>query len=384
MLEWEGAAVGKGIVLQRRRFLSTGETHGSLNQDAARLSQQGILDIGDYLQKIDVLVPDYPDESAEVYFAGHYLGVERMQTIILPDRNIVSRMAQAAKGRPLDEHGRNAAVVLAFAQCLNIQIEPSIAFHEVAYNEGNQIALDELGWFRVADRGNWHEWIAAGLGRLDRITTVGTPAVVDYVDLAKPLKRWRRNYIIAMKIGEIQLNEKLNAIQKMTALLEWMRDDFILAGPAAILAFCYFAPKSPPRKGLLKSLQSNDRQAALAGAKNAAWDITYLSDFVQRINNERAAQRTRFIFATFDRRLRDFARFVIGEHEEMSKEESLAKSFERWWPTNDAQKVANLCSSCFARTRSPEWWDQYRERPDYVGELIAQGEAALLSWKSPS
>lgn len=345
---------------------------------------QGVMSIGDYLQQIDVLVADYPDLNSEVYSVGHHLCLDRLEgikTILLPDRNVVSRMALAARGEPLDEHRRNAAAVLAFAQCLGLEIEPSIAFHEMAFNEGNLAALEELGWFRLANDGNPHEWVAVGLGQLNRIPTVGTPPTVEHLDLAKPLNRWRRNYVVALKMGELELNGRLNAMQKVMALLEWMRDDFILAGPAAILAFLYFAPKSPPRKGLLKSLKADDRQIALAGTKNAAWDITYLSDFARRINNGSESEKRRHIFATFDKRLRDLARFVIGEHEEMGAEESLAKSFERWWPMKDAQQIAESWTSCLARTRSPEWWDQYKDRPDYVGELIARGEAVLLDWK---
>ncbi|MCY9815421.1 hypothetical protein [Aeromonas caviae] len=346
---------------------------------------QGILDIGDYLQQIDALVPDYPDPDSEVYFVGHYLGVQQLEginTVLLPDRNVISRMARAAKGEPLDAHGRNAAAILAFAQCLDIEIEPSIAFHEMAFNEGNHSALEELGWFRVADNGNPHEWVAVGLGQLDRIHTVGIPSAVEYMDLAKPLKRWRRNYIVTLKMGELELNRELNAMQKVTALLEWMRDDFILAGPAAILAFLYFAPNSPPRKGLLKSLKSADRQAALAGAKNAAWDITYLSDFARRVTEENEIQQKRYIFTTFDKRLRDLARLVIGENEEMGKDGGLEKSFMRWWSAKDAKKIADLWASCLARTRHQEWWAQYNNRPDYVGELIAQGESIILNWEN--
>lgn len=348
---------------------------------------QGVMDIGDHLQRIDVLVADYPDPDFEVYFAAHYLVAARLngiQTILLPDRNVVSRMAQAAKGLPLDEHGRNAAAVLAFAQCLEIQIEPSVAFHEMAFNEGNPAALDELGWFKTADNGSPHEWVAAGLGQIDRIPSVGTPPAVESLDLAKPLGRWRRNYVVAMKVAELELDGALCAVGKATALMEWMRDDFILAGPAAMLAFLYFAPNSPPRKGLLKGLRSNDRREALAGAKNAAWDITYLSDFARRINEDGDAGQTRYVFATFDKRLRDLARFVIGERRDMGAGESLAHSFERWWPARDVGRIAELWASCRARTRSPDWWAQYGDRPDPVGELIAQGEAVLLNWKSAS
>lgn len=343
-----------------------------------------VVDLGDHLREIDTLVADYPDPNFEVCCAGQHIVAARLggiQTILLPDRNVVSRMAQAAKGVSLDQHGRNAAAILAFAQCLDIEIEPSIAFHEMAFNEGNSAALDELGWFRVANNGSPHEWVAAGLARTDRIQNVGTPPAVEQMDLAKPIKRWRRNYIAVMKMVELELNGALTATQKVTALIEWMRDEFILAGPAAMLAFLYFAPNSPPRKRLLKGIRSKNRNEALVGAKNAAWDITYLSDFARRVNEDGVAGQTRYIFATFDKRLRDLARFVIGESEEIGAEESLAQSFERWWTARDARRIAELWANCRARTRGADWWEQFKDRPDYVGELIAQGEAVLLNWE---
>ncbi len=344
-----------------------------------------LLDLADYLSETDVLVSDRPDPNSEVYSVSHRLlekHLDEVQTILLPDRNIVSRMAQVARGEPLNEHRRVAAAVLAFAQCLDIQIEPSIAFHEMAFNEGNSATRDELAWFRVADNGSPHEWVKAGLGAVERLPTVRNRPDIDEIDLAKPVGRWRRNYIVAMKMAELELDSTLGSYEKVSALLGWMRDDFILAGPAVLLAFLYFAPNSPPRRRLLKGLRSEDRQVALAGVKNAAWDITYLSDFARRINEAREDRKKRYIFATADKRLRDLARFAVGEHEDFDANEGLAKSFERWWNPEDAQKIADLWVHCRARIRSQEWWDQYKDRPDYVGELIARGEAVMLSWQA--
>ena len=54
----------------------------------------------------------------------------------------------------------------------------------------------------------------------------------------------------------------------------------------------------------------------------------------------------------------------------------------RWWSAKDAKKIADLWASCLARTRHQEWWAQYNNRPDYVGELIAQGESIILNWEN--
>ena len=85
--------------------------------------------------------------------------IERSKTILIPDRNVVSRMAQLARGRRVeaDQQVRTAAGLLAFAQCLDIEIEPSVAFHELAHTAGNEAAWDELGWFRSADNARVHD-----------------------------------------------------------------------------------------------------------------------------------------------------------------------------------------------------------------------------------
>ena len=151
---------------------------------------QKVIYIGQRLKKIDALVADHPDQNAEVYFVERYLGIRRLEgvkTILLPDLNVLSLMVDAAKGQPLDDHGKNAAAILAFAQCLDILIDPAIALHEMASIVGNQAALEKLGWFRVADDGNPHEWIAAGLGEIDRIPTIGIPPTLKALDFAKPI-----------------------------------------------------------------------------------------------------------------------------------------------------------------------------------------------------
>ena len=50
---------------------------------------------------------------------------------------------------------------------------------------------------------------------------------------------------------------------------------------------------------LFKQLRSPARDRALAGIKNAAWDMTHLSDFSKRVQDSLISDRSRrFIFAT--------------------------------------------------------------------------------------
>lgn len=108
------------------------------------------------LTEADFCVPGYIPAPVGLYhrdgfFYEHH--VEGIKTVVLPDRNVVSRLAQLAQGKVVrqDEQLRLSAGLLAFAQCLDIDVEPSIAFHELAHKQGNEEAWSELAWFRAAD-----------------------------------------------------------------------------------------------------------------------------------------------------------------------------------------------------------------------------------------
>lgn len=245
-----------------------------------------LLKLAELLEGADVLTSGYITPPVGLCHPDGFIyekHFEDIKTILLPDRNIASRFAQIAKGAGVDESLRPVAALLAFAHFLDVEVEPSIAFHELAHKQGNGVANEELAWLRRADNGDAYALMDLALGRAERLIEVAPLSSIGDLDLAKPIRRWRRNYIVTLKIGELEL-AGLPHLDRMLALLDWMHRDFIVAGPAAMLACIYFAPNSPPRKGLLKQLQSPDRARAIEGAKNAAWDITHLSDFIKRVN----------------------------------------------------------------------------------------------------
>lgn len=337
--------------------------------------------IATMLEQEDVFVPGYIPPDVGMYnLMGHFYGsmMDKVNVVLLPDRNIVSRLAKATSGCKADGQLRLAAAVLAFAHCLDIQFEPSIAYHELGPAQGNVAAYEELARFRLADNSHPRVWIDLALGRSDSISSLGNPLVVaDSRDLAKPLHRWRRNYIAALKIGELELLP-LTPLERTLKLLEWMHDDFILAGPAVIFACHYFAP-SFPRKRLLKGLRSELRERALAGAANAAWDITHLSEFIRQ-SNEAHGSNTRFVFASLDEGLRSIARTLVTATIEDPALDRLATALAAWWPDDQPRKIADRLSELTQRCRDPAWYEQQRNSPNAIPEFIARGEASLRAW----
>lgn len=342
-----------------------------------------LLAVVEQLSGAGICVPGYIPPPVGLYHPHGFMFehlVEEISTVLLPDRNVVSRLARLAQGFELknDEQFRLAAGLLAFSQCLDIVVEPSIAFHELAHKQGNDEAHDELAWFRAADSARSTDLFDLALGRQDRLSGhYQAIEVADAVDLAQPIRSWRRNYVIALKMVELEQSVIARPVERVMSLLDWMRDDFVFGGPASLLASVYFAPKSPPKKRVFKDKNSADREAAISGVRNAAWDLTHLSEFVRRVDAEGHKGKTRYLFASFDRHLRSIATLLIEHGTDRSEESALAVALSQWWDQRDAESIVSRLRANIARIRSPEWRAREAPRPDYVGHLIEMGEQRM-------
>lgn len=295
------------------------------------------------------------------------------QYVILPDRNLASRMAWvAANGlkSPLPTVDRHAIDLMAFAQAMNMMIEPSIAFHELADCQENASAQAELAWFRTADRGDARAWIALAQGRTRSIAFAPPPAPGPE-DLAFPLKRFRRNYVATLKIAELELTA-LSPVERVTRFYDWMYEDFQWCGPASLFAALYFAPGAR-RKGLLKDLRSPDRRRALKGARNAAWDITHLSDFAGRLRD--AKETDRYIFASADILLTQLAGSLLGAESLNDERRHRRLQLGAWWPRAEAALIADKMVGCVEEIEAGR---QPRLAENPTDKFIAEGEAFLL------
>lgn len=341
--------------------------------------------IGKTLESSGGLVAGYiPPQAGMLSVPGliYARHIHGLSTTILPDRNLVSRMASAARHgvrRPLDEPTRLAINVMAFAQSANIAIEPSIAFHELAHRDGNDCAQEELSWFRTADQGRLHAWLDLAMERADRLP-IAAPAEFIRQDLARPLARWRRNYLVALKVAELELTE-MHPMEKVKELIGWMMSDFIIARPSAIFSTMYLSADTP-RKRMIKSLRSVDRSEAIRGIRNAAWDITHLSYFAQR-SSISAHDRARYIFATADKNLAQIAPVLIGYNQMNTQKAELSRSLGRWWTKpKEAEQVVQWLTECFqiADIRPPP--GNIGSGMDPLGSLIREAEARVYGWKA--
>lgn len=343
-----------------------------------------VQDIARQLEQAAVFVPGYSPPSVGLYSPDGFIYqkyVERNQTVLFPDLNLVSDWVQLAKGESASRTRRVSAAILSFCQNLGIELEPSIACHELAHGNCNELAVEKLAWVRAADNAEFSQWRDIALGRRECLSTAMVPRSVGIgrADLAKPLRRWRRNYICALKAAELELAD-MSAIERVIRILRWMRDDFIVAGPASFFCFILFAPNSAPRKGLLKDVRSEDRVKALAGVRNAAWDLTYVSELVRQVN-ENVGSSKRFLFASHDHRLLRIASAILECSADAYKPDVLARTLGNWWPVNQATEIARQVGEMFELIDAPERKQrQASAQADIIEKLIHAGEANILGW----
>lgn len=338
------------------------------------------------LRDRDVFTPTFSTPNVDRYDPAVYRDQAARfdtSTALLVDRNVLTRWIDVVRGAHPNIDHRMAAAVLAFAQCAEIDIEPNIALYELAFTRGQDAALEELLAFRLADHVHPGHWAEVALNRADAITELPESVSIRDKDLAidftMKLRRWRRNYVLALKIAELELRGG-SSVDRLLEFLSWMYTDFLLGGPALALAMHYLAPNSP-RKRLLKGLRSSDRDRALAGIRNAAWDLMFLSEWEARVGKQETEARL-VLLTSFDQGLHRLARSVVDvEGTSVDVGDRLRASLVSLWGGESGKRLADAVADCYASLENPDRRVNRQPAPEFIDTCIADGEAAIREWR---
>jgi hypothetical protein len=305
----------------------------------------------------DVFTTTFQDLGNAVFRAETYMreSIEHdTETVVLMDRNLFTRLISLGNGERSTGAHRVAAGVLAFAQTTESVIEPNMALYELAATSDAQTASSELQAFKRLDNSHPQLFVDVAIGRKDSLELAylssDTNQVNYKVDFTMPLRRWRANYTVALKIAVLEISPG-PAERKMRALISWMQDEFLHIGPALCLANRYLAPNGP-RKRLFKSLRSSDRNRALAGVRNAAWDLAFVSEWLSKVETQ-GHSKTVWVLATLDRGLHDIARACVRPASPTKpKNFFLRKEFVNFWGADRGERLANLYVECLRHRES--------------------------------
>ena len=295
--------------------------------------------LGELIQSAGYVIPLYQPPQAG---ALNISAIRYEQTIgcsgfrLVADRNIVSRMAAAARLRTIDRNNPTevaALNTLAFCQALDIMIDPSVSFYELADSQGKEKAIEELRWFRAADSGGKAgEWIDFALGCVDHAPSMTRPDAEDS-SIELSLRRFKMNYLTMLKAVEITLLAEGGQREKFERLVDWCSSRLFVAMPAVLYASSYFSPKGPKRNAF-KVIGSGQLDRLLRGARNAAWDATYLSELVKKVNEGKSSDR--ILFASNDAFIKELAVLIS----KATSEDSLVSQLLRHWNKEDALAIA--------------------------------------------
>ena len=218
----------------------------------------------------------------ETYIAQY--AVDRTRTTFLIDRNIYSQVLGLAKGAVVTEKTRYAAGIMAFAHCSTAQIEPALAIYEGAASGARKGWRNDLALFHAVDSISPVNWAALALGvasRFDRKVPRRRlkSDIAANLDPKSKLHSFGFVYPIVLKTAILQ-RDGGTCDDKMVDLITWIYNCWHFSAPCMLFACRTLCP-APPRRAF-KNLMSGDRTKALAGVRNAAWDMTYITEWHKR------------------------------------------------------------------------------------------------------
>jgi hypothetical protein len=248
----------------------------------------------DLLRESNCFVPSFV--GADAYSVETYINQyarKETETTLLFDRNLYSQVVTLAKGSRVTEKSRYAAAIMAFASCANVQIEPNLALYEGSASGARRAWKRDLEIFHRADNIHPVNWTALALGLAERFDRriPGKRLQSSRIQSFDPTMRLRfygRVYPTVLKMAMIS-RVGGRSDKKMIELLDWMYYCWRFSAPATLLAIQAFSHNPP--KGLFKNIGSADRKSALAGVKNAAWDLVYITAWYEKIKAQTKANQ---------------------------------------------------------------------------------------------
>lgn len=296
------------------------------------------------------------------------------------DRNLVSsltRSAREAKVCAVDE--LEAIRLLNFLRIAEIQLEPGISLAE--YNDTHYAAnpTDELDYLRKIDdipNENLHN-LALGRTRDVAIedTAYSNPTILrTKITKGEDLHHWKLHYGYALKIFLLH-HERHSTLDFVKEYLRWMWKDYAIGGVALPFAATF---KSERFGRMIKGINSLNKEKAIKGLRNAAWDMTVVHFWSHQVIHRKEGGPF-YIFCTADKGLKSVARNVVT-CKATTVPEWCGSILGEALTANDAAEIGELYSDLENDADNPaRAIHGYRLKQDYFDPFIIQLESEVES-----
>jgi len=198
--------------------------------------------------------------------------------------------------------------------------DPSISLYEGGNNRFVS-AIKDLRKFRIVDNLPLDKVLQLLFGEIDKISINifdeakrNTKPIDDQSikeNYNKQLTLFKRNYPYFLKTTILLRNKNLSNIEKLKQFSKWAQNHYISMNIPFIIVM-----HSLLKGGILKKIQSDNKEKLLKSIQNATWDATmlsYLKDQSRR-NNGRY-----YLMATNDIKLVEVMRYCFSADDEIEK-----------------------------------------------------------------
>ncbi|MDU9050273.1 MAG: hypothetical protein Q3M30_15620 [Candidatus Electrothrix sp. Rat3] len=344
-----------------------------------------LLGLAKMMRSHDILTASFDMEQEDPYVPETYRlqkAVHDTKTILVADRNLMTRWVNLVKSCRITEKHRVAAATLAFCQCSGILIDPAIALYELAATSGNEKAIAEENIFRLVDNTNPRVLTDIALGYHEGspsfLTEQGHNFKKKQIDFCVSLQDWQRIYVVVLKIAALSLRGG-KSHKVVIDLFDWMYSDYLFLATATMLGLCYFSPNSP-KKGLLKQLRSNDRELALAGIRNATWDMTLIHKWLQMARRQ-PENNTLNLLGSFDKKMHAIVRnILVFPNSDEASEAKWHDILLEFWKSDKGAYLYRKTRKYFRDAENPSRLCNKNDTQFSFDKLISDGERAIREW----
>jgi len=255
-------------------------------------------------------------DEREVYSSANYLQARlwcaREWSLVL-DVNIFQFIVSSVKKGSYSDQVRNAIGLVAFCQVARIEIDPTIACYEKAFQSAARATevVSDLGLFHRINNTETTELANFALGFSNSITAASLSPQDDCrihqeITRYKKLCEWGSFYLMILKLIQIKCYTHTSNQEKLRQFLIWCMDIFRFSLVATVYAVILFG-RSPSRK-MMKFRLGDSLGEKRAAASNMTWDLFLSSKFFEKWVTK---GRVEYIFASDDRAFRDVMTLAI-------------------------------------------------------------------------
>ena len=335
-----------------------------------------------------------PSTIRDPYDLKEYIvasAAETCKLYALLDNNILTRACAIADGKAAEvgaantESLRLTASIMCFFILGGFYLEPSLAIYEKAAKANHSAGLHALKLFRVADHIHPQKYADLALGKIQEISETDLRAAVELShennlrnsesDFTRQLEPWRVQYLALLQAASIWRN-KDSSLGAAISYIQWMEIESFFNVTGAIFALAFFGPNGPSR--MIKVNSETPPNQLIDSVKNAAWDMTYVSQWAKKATKARRNEIT--FLCSNDKIVKAMARpILIPTNSDQDLE--LAKFLRQYWSNSDTNKIVSELNRATKVVKSSpiERRSEVKLRYNRIQADISRLEDALLA-----